>query len=72
MAKIEETQEIKLFSDEDRTGIQEVYIDTTDPRGPWIGIIHDGSEISLSLENWNKLVGLVEKAKSQMPNAVQS
>jgi hypothetical protein len=63
MSKINEEQKVKLFSDEDSIGIQEVHIDTEDPCGPWINVIHNGAEISLSLENWNKLVELVKKAE---------
>lgn len=68
--KITEKQEVKLFIDENSVGEQQVHIDLKDPCGPWVNVIHDGSEMSLSLENWNKLVSLAEKAKSQIPSAV--
>lgn len=66
MAKIIESQDVKLFTDETMIGKQEVYIQTQDPCGPWMSVTHDGNEISLSVENWNKLVELAEKAKSQI------
>lgn len=59
-------QTVRLFSDEDRIGIQEVTIDTADELGNWIVISHDGNELSMSLENWEKLSELVQKAKSQI------
>ncbi len=72
MSQITETQNVKLFIDEDNIGKKEVHISLNDPCGPWVNILHDGSEMSLSLENWDKLVALAEIAKSKMPNAVQS
>lgn len=66
MAKIKEEQKVKLFSDEDTQGLQEVSIDTDDECGPWLNVIHNGYEIPLSLDNWEKLVLLVETAKSKI------
>lgn len=43
MAKVTEVQEVKLFSDEETIGKQEVLIDTDDPCGTWIHILHSGS-----------------------------
>lgn len=72
MPKFSESQEVKLFVDENNIGKQEVHIDTDDECGPWMNILHDGSEFSLSLENWDKLVQLAEKAKAQIPHDLQS
>lgn len=65
MAKITEKQEVKLFPDEETIGEQIVHIDTDDCGG-WMNILHSGNEFSMSIENWNNLVQLVEKAKSQI------
>ena len=51
---IESSQNVKLFDDSDKMGIQDVVIDNEN----WMIVNHDGSEISLSLENWLKLVSL--------------
>ena len=66
MAKLELKHDVKLFEDEDSMGTQEVVIDTEDECGPWISVSHCGDGFSMSLENWNKLVELAEKVKSQM------
>lgn len=63
MAKITEKQSVKLFHDESDVGIQQVYIDTSDN---WINVMHSGEELSMSLNNWDELVKLVETAKSKI------
>ena len=63
MAEFEEKQEVILFKGEEPTGIQEVYLGDDEIEGKWLSVIHDGTEISLSLKNWNLLVELVEKVK---------
>lgn len=55
-------QKVKLFSDEDRHSDQEITIDPTDELEVWCIINHDGSEISLSLENMKKLKELMDDA----------
>ena len=64
--QINEEQKVKLFSDAETTGIQEVTIDTSDECGIWVVVMHTGDSLSMSLDNWNKLVSLVEVAKSQI------
>lgn len=59
MSKISLEQNVKLFKDEKILGKQEVFIDTEDN---WIVINHDGQEVSMRLENWEKLVDLVNSA----------
>lgn len=71
MSKITLDQKVKLFSDEEVLGTQSVHIDLNDVTEPWVSIIHDGSEISLSLENWNKLTQLVDKAKKEIETYTQ-
>lgn len=66
MSKITLEQKVKLFSDEEVLGTQSVHIDLNDVTEPWMSVIHDGSEISLSLENWNKLNILFDKSKKQL------
>lgn len=66
MGKISLNQTVVLFSDEDKTGVQEVDITSADELGTWITISHCGTELNMSLENWNKLVELADKAKSQL------
>lgn len=68
MKNITETQRVVLFSDDIRTatGEQSVLIDLNDPSEPWLVVSHCGEEFSMSLENWNKLVELAEKAKSKL------
>jgi len=53
-------QKVKTFIDEDKMSIQEVNFDSEDQNG-WLNIIHDGNELNLTLENWNKLNELVQK-----------
>lgn len=66
MAKIELEQEVKLFADEETVDVQSVLIDGDDPLEPWLIVSHCGEELSMSLDNWNKLTKLVNKAKLQM------
>jgi hypothetical protein len=65
MATITLKQTVKLFTDENLIGDQEVHIDTEDPDGTWISVIHDGNEFSMNMDNWNKLIELVERAKAE-------
>ena len=59
-------QVVKLFSDEEITGIQEVYIEKENGEQPWIVIEHSGNELSLSLDNWESLNQLVMNAKKAL------
>lgn len=54
-------QKVKLFEDEDRTAEQSVTIDTDEK---WVNIIHAGEELSMSLDNWNRLKKLVEQCET--------
>lgn len=66
MAKIVEEQKITLYPDDPENtfdSYQEVLIDSSKK---WINIDHTGDELSMSLENWDNLVLLVEKAKKQI------
>jgi len=51
------SQEVKIFSDEETTGKQEVHYTKEDD---WLVVNHDGYEMSLRLENFRKLNKLVE------------
>lgn len=66
MAIIQDTQDVVLFSDEETIDTQTVVIDTEDELEPWMVISHCGAELSLSVKNWDKLVKMVEKAKSKI------
>jgi hypothetical protein len=55
MTELEQT--VKLFRDSDKTGKQFVTVDYEDN---WILITHDGEAVSMSIENWRKLVALAE------------
>lgn len=63
MAKAELKQEVKLFKDEDFTGIQAVTIETDPEQDFWLSIEHNGESFTLSLDNWEKLTELVSNAK---------
>lgn len=63
MPKVEINQTVKQFCDEDTNCIQGVVIDTEDECEPWMIISHCGNEISLSFDNWDSLIKLVESAK---------
>ena len=63
MAKVSLKQEVKLFKDEDFTGIQAVTLETDPEQKFWLVVEHSGNEISLSLDNWEKLTELVNNAK---------
>lgn len=63
MSQIKETQEVKLFIDQDNVAKQEAMLTLDDPCGPWLNVSHSGEEFSLSLENWDKLSSLVESVK---------
>lgn len=66
MAQIELTQEVVLFSDEETIDTQTVVIDTEDELEHWIIVSHCGTELSMSIRNWHKLVQMVESAKSKI------
>lgn len=63
MSKISLEQKVKLFKDEKILGKQEVFIDTADN---WIVLNHDGQELSMRMENWEKLNELVTKAQTEI------
>ena len=63
MAKVSLKQEVKIFKDEDFTGIQAVTLETDLEQKFWLVVEHSGNEISLSLDNWEKLTELVNNAK---------
>lgn len=61
-----ENKEIREFSqvvklDHNSKQIVSQYA-TYDPNEKWLVITHDGNEISLSLDNWEKLKELADKA----------
>lgn len=55
---LELEQEVKLFDDSEKVALQCVAIDEEN----WMNIIHDSQELSLSKENWLKLVDLANQA----------
>jgi hypothetical protein len=57
------THDVKQFSDEDFLTQQTFTIDDDFEGEPWVVVEHDSQELSLSLENWNKLVELANKMK---------
>ena len=63
MAKAELKQTVKQFHDEDITTTQAVLLETDPEQKFWLTIQHAGNEISLSLDNWEKLTQLVDNAK---------
>lgn len=63
MAKAELKQTVKLFKDEDFTGIQAVTLETDPEQDFWLSLEHNGESFTLSLENWDKLTELVNNAK---------
>lgn len=63
MTKINLEQKVKLFEDSPTMVKQEVFIDTADN---WIVINHDGQELSMRMENWERLNELVTKAKTEI------
>ena len=63
MAKAELKQTVKQFHDEDITTTQAVLLETDPEQKFWLVVEHSGNEISLSLDNWEKLTELVNNAK---------
>ena len=63
MAKAELKHTVKLFKDEDFTGIQAVTLETDPEQEFWIAVEHNGESFTLSLDNWDKLTELVNNAK---------
>ncbi len=63
MAKASLKQEVKLFKDEEFTGIQAVTLETDTEQDFWLSVTHNGESFTLSLENWEKLTELVNNAK---------
>jgi hypothetical protein len=51
-------QLVKLFDDQDTMGVQSVSVCEKDQ---WINVIHDGTEWSMSIINWMKIVTMVDK-----------
>lgn len=66
MKKVIIKQVVKLFSDEETTGTQEIAIDTNDPDGTWISVSHCGDGFSMKVENWEKLIDLWNSAKQML------
>lgn len=66
MGKIEVTQEVKLFHDEEYIETMSVLIDTDDEVEPWAIVSLGGEGFSLSLNNLNKLEKLIAKAKKSI------
>lgn len=60
--RIEKKQEVQLFKDANLKSIQSVVVEIIEKEEPWIVIEHDHIEISLSIENWEKLIFLSKKA----------
>lgn len=63
MAKVSLSQRVKLFKDEDFTGVQAVTLETDPEQDFWLSLEHNGESFTLSLENWDKLSELVDNAK---------
>lgn len=63
MAKAELRQTVKQFKDEDTKATQSVTLETDPEQDFWLTIQHAGNEITLNLDNWNKLTELVNNAK---------
>ena len=66
MPKFEQKQNVKITPQDDKEVIQEAHLDTDDEAGLWIVVTHDGNSLSMSFENWNKLVKLAELVKSKI------
>ena len=67
MAKTELRQTVKLFPDETILAEQIVHLDSEDTpeAGGFMSVLHDGCEFNLTVENWDKLVLLVENTKKK-------
>lgn len=70
MTKFKAEQEVVLYSDEDISVIQEITLDTED-NGGWIQATHNNETLSMSIENWEKLVNMTNKLINKV-NALQS
>jgi hypothetical protein len=53
-------QKVKNFNDEE-TLVEQIFMIDDYADEKWVIIKHDTQEISLSLENWNKLVEMANK-----------
>ena len=69
MAKFKAEQEVVLYNDEVTTGMQEIILDTED-LGGWISVTHNNESISMSVENWIRLVEMTNKLINEA-NALQ-
>lgn len=65
MENKEAKQMVKLDHDSEKMVQQSVVFD---PNENWVHLEHDGNEISLSLENWNKLQQLANKVTQTLPD----
>lgn len=63
MARAEFKQTVRVFCDKNEVTEQEVTLDTNKNEETWLIVEHAGSEISLSLENWEKLSQMVNNVK---------
>ena len=63
MARAELKQTVRFFCDQNKKTEQEVTLETNSNSENWLVVEHAGSEISLSLENFEKLNQLVQNAK---------
>ena len=60
MKELEQT--VKLFDDSEKTGKQYVTVDVEDK---WICVTHNGDCLSMTIENWLKLVSLANTLLAQ-------
>ena len=67
MAVVKDSQMVKLFEEESHLVMQSVSIDTEDAieNGGFISVTHYGEEMNMTVQNWNRLVNMVEEAKKK-------
>jgi hypothetical protein len=63
MAKVSLKQEVQLFKNDDLKGMQTVTLATDPNNNFWLNVNHNGQNLALSLENWEKLSHMVNNAK---------
>jgi hypothetical protein len=61
---IELEQTVTLFNDSDKTAQQFANVD---PEDKWIALTHNGDTLSMSIENWQKLVELASRTIKLVP-----
>jgi hypothetical protein len=64
MPEFKTQQYVKLFQDSSKKAKQRIIIDTDEK---WIILNHNGDELTMSLDNWYKILELFKRCETLIP-----